>query len=204
MNEALCDGLDNCTYFKTREKERMPVYWEKVFRVNETMKAHQKCDIVAYLDSDAVIRKKHVDFFDKRMGDKHALVSGDEWHDMNAGVWAVRNTREGNEIMDNWETLYGSSTGWKQTKDGKWKCKGCLWGGSQYEQGSFCHVSKQHKHNIMRVAQDVLNNKRCIHPTASIKADVCHFMGWQKKDIENYANRVEEHDRILARDAYPR
>lgn len=198
LNRELCDSLDNCNYHKIQEEAERPVYWEKVFRANKLMKDHPECDVVAYLDSDAHVRRGNVDFFSKMMGDKDFLSSDDVAFDFhgrkpfNAGVWAVRNTNKGRQIMNDWEILYEGSRWKKNEETGEWHCPKCNWAGSSYEQGSFSHVLKRHGGSIETVSYKELNNHRCNVPQKEIQASVCHFLGEKKEHIPDYIERFRQ------------
>lgn len=196
-NRLTCVGLENCAYFRTQEPSPdRPVYWQKVFKTRELMHAHPECDIIAYLDSDAVVRRTHVDFFDAKMGDKHALISDDVSRDrtkvwtrnkpFNAGVWAVRNTSQGRDIMQDWASLYDPAQ-WTRTRDDRWTCGACEWAGDAYEQGSFRRVlDGPNGRHIARVPFAELNNPDCNDRFKRLPADVCHFMADAKRGIDPY------------------
>ena len=68
------------------------------------------------------------------------LISNDmpPWSNdnFNAGVWVVKNTTKGVEIMDEWLKYYRKDL-WNIT-NGKWSCKNCIWAKYPgYEQGVF-------------------------------------------------------------------
>jgi hypothetical protein len=198
-NQKLCASLPNCTYYKTQAKEERPVYWEKVFQTNALLKAHPECDLVVYLDSDAVIRRPHLRFLDAMRPEQHFLASDDTAFDpaalflrpkpFNAGVWAVRNTVEGRDIMNDWESLY-PSTRWRRDGD-KWSCPGCSWAGAAYEQGAFVNILRDRPDQVHLTSAARLNNMHCLDPRHAVAADVCHFMGDRKRDIREFLARRE-------------
>lgn len=101
-------------------------------------------EAVFWIDTDAtIIQSTHYkEFFE----DKHFFFSPNPPPIFNnkhldfltaplcAGVWAVRNSPEGNNLMKHWKSSYDPSF-WKND-NGKWTCNG-TYGGRLYEQGSF-------------------------------------------------------------------
>ena len=112
----------------------MPPYWAKVKHVLEQLPNYKG---VFWLDTDAVVVKPDsIDSFFPET--KHMMFSPDAtiWANQspfNAGVWMIRNTKQGNEIMSKWMSLYDSSM-WR--KEDKWNSLG-IWAGDTYEQGAF-------------------------------------------------------------------
>lgn len=213
-NEELCQRDSACSYFNLKYDADKPVYWEKVFAVSNVMEENPQCDVVAYIDSDAVMHTSP-DVFTKDFGDSSFLMSNDpsmarmlsdELKDMmkledddilpnemfppfNAGVWAVRNTSKGKEIMQEWKSLYDPSK-WFVDETGEWNCgRGCKYAGENYEQGAFTTVIDKYSDDMQQDSWRVWNNRLC-SDTVAEEANVCHFAGFHKMNISKY---VEVH-----------
>ena len=195
MNRIKCEDSAHCAYFHLSHPNTRPVYWENVFAVDDVMKSHPRCDVVAFIDSDAVLTRDDANVFVARMGDKDFLGSNDpagllDRKPFNAGVWAVRNNESGRQIMHEWKESYRPER-WESTEAG-WECKEqCKWAGPSYEQGAFEDVLQRHKEDVEMTSWTQLNNKLCGTPLSAFTSpDVCHFMGIFKSTIPRYLAKL--------------
>ncbi len=118
--------------------EDIPPYWAKVKCVKDKLAQYRG---VLWIDTDACIINKKLSFDNAFDSDKDFTFSPDgPWFEgnMNAGVWFVRNTEMGREIIDKWFEQYNKGD-WKKDKSGKWSSSG-TWAGKTYEQGAFSDI----------------------------------------------------------------
>lgn len=196
-NEKICAQSELCAYTRyCHPATERPVYWEKVHAVSNHMQNNPECDIVAYLDSDAVLNQSGNLLIDPS---KHFLATTDynflnpilpvSGAKFNAGVFAVRNSALGREIIDDWISKYDASD-WKLDDENKWVCenasKKCIWSESSYEQGAFLKTMKSFADVIQFEPAYKLNNNKCQYPSEQKTAQVCHFYGKAKKHIQKY------------------
>jgi hypothetical protein len=123
-----------------RGYESIPPWWRKVFLARELLSCH---DGVLWVDTDAaIVSSLHPSDLLK---DKHFIYSPNPPMLNNpslgmlsapfcAGIWAVKNSPEGRQIMDAWINCYNANH-WKKTDKG-WKGEGA-YAGYAYEQGAF-------------------------------------------------------------------
>lgn len=150
----------------------LPPYWAKVRAVLTTMTTMtsdvsddtseisenlNRLDAVLWLDSDAGLTSHgalHLDsLFDSP--DQFFAFAGDcpEWDSrFNAGVWAVRNSSQGRNLMEKWLSTFDTNSWTLQDEvNHKWTCNG-PWAGNKYEQGSMkellfgWHRTEEEKH----------------------------------------------------------
>lgn len=147
-NKFYCE-LHNCLYiFFNSGFENVPPYWRKVHIINKVLNMRTAKDGprifrgAMWLDTDAVIWD-YIKFGLSELAPKHvAFVYGSDPEGLsvpspfNAGVWIVRNSNAGRDIVHRWMSLY-EPLQWVLGKDGKWKSKSWQWAGEDYEQGSF-------------------------------------------------------------------
>lgn len=146
-NEESCSGDQTCAaYMNVEVGENVPPYWRKVHAVRECL-SRKECDSCLYLDTDAVLNTKKwkeygQDEMESLLGGKDFSFSPDWARDrFNAGVFAVRNTEKGRQIMKEWGEREPTDAWEKRVK--KWSCTSpstgaqCIWAGDEYEQGSF-------------------------------------------------------------------
>ena len=114
--------------------DKIPPYWRKTHLVKDLLMT-DKYKGILWLDTDACVfdmdRKlstielaKYDFYFSK---DKHGSK-------FCAGVWMVKNTLMGKEIMTKWMDSYDPESWWK--KNGVWRTNNG-WAGPMYEQGAF-------------------------------------------------------------------
>ena len=108
-------------------------------------------------------------------------------------MWAVKNDDAGRRIMQQWENAYPHE-GWTHREDGTWSCvpskhtDKCIWAGQAYEQGQFEPILSEHRPDIRRVSWRQINNHMCA--SHGNDADVCHFMGGKKENIQAYLDTI--------------
>jgi hypothetical protein len=128
----------------------IPPYWRKV-AIAKDMLETDKYKGVMWLDTDAVIFNMSIPLDSVGNSAKHFFKATNARgnHIFNAGVWTVKNTAQGKEIMRKWMALYDPS---KWQHDGtRWINNGD-WAGNDYEQGSFAYrIDPEHKGNINTV-----------------------------------------------------
>ncbi len=168
-------------FFKTQTKVDLPPYWAKVRAVYEVMEEHPECERVMWLDSDAIINSVHK-AASVALDNKAFLVSNDiyPWNkkenNFNAGVWMVKNDTNGKMLMERWMSSYPEYK-WKKS-NGAWKCDGCAWADTSYEQGSF-------KQNLLaddQVKRIEWQQLQSPHPLGHPESIAFHFAGHHKND----------------------
>ena len=167
-----------------------------MYLVREQLQSVPDCDVVAWLDTDAVVNAAP-SAIAARLGSASMLISrdlpiygdcaaatcGDD--DFNAGVWAVRNSVAGRKLMDAWWELFRADA-WSKKANGTWVCvdtdeatgnsEPCEWGQEMFEQGAFVrHVLPRHRAEIRQATWMVLNNP-CATTELIGVATTCHFM----------------------------
>ena len=161
-NENRCQEMSCCQYFfKSSIATAVSPYWAKVIATKQVLEHNRKsCDYVFWIDDDAALHPKTtVEDLAQLLGDKSFVLAPDPpcleitlkvapelCHPMkfNAGVWGVRQSNWGREIMSTWAMQYPTNESWIQNAT-SWACvlannQSCVWAGNQYEQGAF--VSK--------------------------------------------------------------
>lgn len=138
---AYCEAHGITYLFVGSGYSQYPPWWRKVFLVQELLPSF---DAVLWLDTDATIVSH--DHFSTLFDDKHFAFSPNppmlDSESLSmfsapfcAGVWAVRNTPEGNAIMKHWAACFNRAH-WTRSSDGKWVGSG-PYAGYAYEQGAF-------------------------------------------------------------------
>ena len=174
----------------------VPTYWRKVTAIRDCVKK-DSCDVCMFIDSDAVMNPRRW----RGLVDVQRLLSHYDFacspdmmkrpNRFNAGMFAVRNTKRGNAIMDAWWATFPKKS-WSRRKD-KWFCddpnnkgpaeitsKGlgevgeCVFGGIFYEQGAFIEfILPEFEDSVHEVSPFVWNNWQRACNVGQIK----HFMG---------------------------
>lgn len=146
INREYCK-VHKYEYIFKNEEFDLPPWWIKV-KVCLDVLLTNKYNGVIWMDTDASIFdcSQTVDDFTKDPT-KHFFISRDpiEWTGIvNAGVWIVKNTPIGQNIMKDWFNLYNKEK-WVKTGT-SWSINNNLsdidkrWAGINYEQGSFTEV----------------------------------------------------------------
>jgi hypothetical protein len=133
-NQAYCKKHGYEYIFVSEGYDNLPPYWRKTQLVKDLLFTDKYSGIL-WLDTDACVfdmdRKlstielaKYYFYFSKDMhGSKFC-----------AGVWMVKNSRIGKEIMTKWIDAYNPES-WRN-KNGVWRTNN-TWAGPMYEQGAF-------------------------------------------------------------------
>lgn len=133
--------------------EHIPPWWRKVFLAREMLPYY---DGVLWVDTDAAIVS--ILHPSDLLGDKHFVFSPNPpmlnhpslsmfSAPFCAGIWAVKNTPEGRQIMDAWIASFDAKL-WSYSEKQGWKGSG-PYAGYAYEQGAFelsivrCHNYQQ-------------------------------------------------------------
>lgn len=198
----------NCTYINIHATETRPPYWEKVFRVRDIAESMRStCEFVLYLDNDAVLNIEATSILTLFAQNIHMMYSKDPppWKSpFNAGVWVIRNSLTGRDIMRKWTTLYPQHD-WVKHSD-KWDCihryECKQWAGPMYEQGSFVRqIIPAYKHAIRQVSLNIFSGmgmvpemagKRQLCPAKSL---ICHIFNKSISEVQyiNTSLAAEEH-----------
>ena len=160
----------------------LPPYWRKVAIAKDLLETDLYKGIM-WLDTDAVIFNMDISL--DSVGDtaKHFFKATNSAGNkiFNAGVWTVKNTKQGKAIMKKWLELYDPSK-WKHV--GKnWSTEG-EWAGDDYEQGAFAYrIVPLHGANINTVKEPFFQG---VYPGEGHKGNdskdvfVYHFYNWLK------------------------
>ena len=175
--------------FLTSGYEQLPPYWIKVAAVRDLLLTN-KYKGVCWIDTDAVFVNHSQSIDSLCNGDitQSFYMAGDPplWNSgkFNAGVWFVRNSATGIDIMNYWMKCWDSvSKDWIKLGT-KWKCN-TMWAGPSYEQGAFIkNLVENNNYNkyIKSVPYEYLQT---INPKTP-GAFVLHFSGNQKKEIPQF------------------
>lgn len=123
--------------FERHAGKDVPVYWYKVDLIEKYLASG--FDIVAWLDSDAVIHDLTISI-DSLFEDNEAFVFSSDlpiWKSVspfNAGVFFCKG-EFARELMQEWRSLFPAHL-WEK-KGNEWICKDDRWAGPAYEQGTF-------------------------------------------------------------------
>lgn len=197
-NAKYCRGHPRCRLHQEfREDTSVPGYWKKVFMVDMALRGvgEERCDLVMWLDRDAVISNHNENFSFFWHHDMHIGMEGSR---INAGVFAVRNTERGRHIIADWVAVYNgpararwsfNGSGFDRPGDSerpKWACTGCAWAGEEYEQGAFEKIVLPKHADAIFIDRDAnWNNPTPLCGDSSIK----HFLGARLKHgmMQQYA-----------------
>ena len=153
------------------EKNHVPLYWCKVFELNDIMHNRRDIDMIMWLDSDAFFtsyEKMNPHKLESLHPGFAMWVSGDapplHFDKFNAGSFLLKNDDRGRSIIRNWKGQYDASR-WS-FNDGAWTTDGA-WAGRDYEQGSFAENimdSEEWSHMICKLPYYVFNEVNCDEP----------------------------------------
>ena len=175
-NKSYCEKHGYIYRLIQTEDHDLPPYWNKVKLVNDIIE-HEECKGVMWMDTDAVIINHDMTIEELMPSDKHMTFAADSpvWalrSPFNAGVWMVRNSKEGKYIMTQWMNRYDPSS-W--TKHGtSWTSLG-IWAGNTYEQGSFSELLPSIRTLVHEVDWKVLQDVQVTTDTFTL-----HFSNNQK------------------------
>ena len=144
-NKAYCQKHGYHYKIVNQDDGTLPPYWTKVKLVQDNLNNYKG---VMWLDTDAVVVSDE-SIESMFPYDKHMMFSPDAplWalqSPFNAGVWMMRNTEQGHDIVKKWLDCYKPDQ-W-QKNGSSWSSLG-IWAGDTYEQGAFSsfvlpHVSE--------------------------------------------------------------
>lgn len=148
QNQIYCTN-HNYTYFIFNSGfEDVPVYWRKVKLVQallslRTDSGHDRVfQGVMWLDTDAFVWDHENFTLPGLLPDNASFAYASDpdsfvsFSPFNAGVWLVRNSRQGRSIMKKWISLYDPGQ-WQIVSGDKWVSQSGVWAGEDFEQGSF-------------------------------------------------------------------
>lgn len=121
-------------HFLSTQDIDLPVYWLKPHLCRQFL--NDGYDIVAWIDTDAVVHDLERRIEDLFAGPEVMLAAGDNpfWKSpFNAGVFFVKGA-EGAALMQRWSALF-AGTAWRRTETA-WICDD-EWAGPSFEQGAF-------------------------------------------------------------------
>jgi hypothetical protein len=145
----------NYIYIPKNETEYSP-YWYKVILVNDILKTN-KYDYVFWMDSDTIINNFIIDIGEDILDryDSDILVASDNVPNdvMNAGLFVIRNSKTGNNFMEDWVNSYKKYC-IKNNKSlrGKWSM-------SCYEQGNMNKlIFEKYSNNTTFINRNIFQN----------------------------------------------
>lgn len=161
-NREMCEDSDNCTYIRRNNTNQLsesvrerPEYWQKVAHVQNVLQDDTYgCDYVMWMDTDAVLTERPSVVLDKLIAnaDTADFIAApdnqvmDEWTQkspFNAGVFVVKNTESGQNLMQEWQDHWDKVQDLWTEDNGNWSTE-TQWGGEAYEQGAFAaHFSSK-------------------------------------------------------------
>lgn len=165
--------------FDASKSQSLPPYWVKVDMAYKVMKSFPNCKGVLWLDTDAFIVRQEMKIDNIFPNDSYDMVIAPDPPNIgpapgNTGVWAVRNTEGGQEILKDWLNTY-SPKYWRNVNN-NWVAVNTQWARSGYEQGEFGDkVLPEHKDHIYIAPWRVLQNDKNDPETFTI-----HLL-WRKK-----------------------
>jgi hypothetical protein len=190
---ALYARMHGYTHEFSRHLERdVPVYWNKIFLVDRFLNAGY--DIVAWLDSDAVIHDFSVPIETLFEKDESFVFASDlpiytQISPINAGVFFIKGDF-GRALMREWLALYPAQL-WKKI-DGKWNYQDHAWAGAAYEQGSFAETLLPKYAGTPAFRQ--LSWKKLQSPYPQKDSFTLHFPNKLRMNCLLYLNQLKETD----------
>lgn len=169
-------------YFFLESFSELPPYWRKVFGLQFLMKKFPKTKLFMWVDSDAYLVNNPLKFIDDK--EYSMWISPDAPRYSSpfcAGVFIVRNDKNGQQIIKEW-TSYYKSEDWKFS-DGKWSTNG-VWAGETYEQGSFIKnlLPRSEELRIKKMPYHVFSEVNCREPNQETSA--IHLAGSYKEFMQ--------------------
>lgn len=143
-------------------------YWCKIFVVREILE-NENYDYVVWLDSDTVIKDPEIEFADILSKHKSDFFTGTDsseksmFDTINAGVFAVRNSNIGRNILQDLCNVYTDENfqNYCVMNDGK-KLRG-IWARTCYEQGMMNEIlyKKYFKNTTILGSEWIYNSRKC-------------------------------------------
>lgn len=176
-NKIYCDMFNiEHIFYQNFEHTKLPPWWAKVALVHSVLFSRQDLDVVLWVDSDAyALQKKDIRTLISRFPKAHFLMTPDSETcgqgspaKFCAGVFIVRNTKLGRQLIEDWLKLYNPNDWTFDINTGKWSTDG-EWAGPVYEQGSFIeHIMTDpfYKPLIQILPYYTLNHDMCNYPVA--------------------------------------
>lgn len=215
-NKEICKANEMEYVFMNNTSSIISAYWRKVFEINNIMKKEEydSIDYIMWLDSDAFLfefTKEKLNNLLKKNKDYSMLITPDmpEYYSkFCAGVFMIKNNKEGKKIIDKWISLYNPND-WKYDSEKKKWSTDKEWAGVAYEQGSFTEyilTDENFKKDISILPYYVFNNNSCVdykpdtistHLTGHLKADkkitdkceeTLKYKLYQKENFESHYN----------------
>jgi hypothetical protein len=183
-NKYYCNKYGYTYIFIDSGYDDLPIYWRKVKVVQELLTSN-KYKGVMWLDTDATVFNMKISLDSVEDITKHFYkainIAGNQI--FNAGVWIVRATQKGKDIMNAWMSLYNPKD-WKAS--GKNWSTNAPWAGDAYEQGSFAYkIVPKYEKNIKTVDEPYFQG------TNSSRNDifVLHFYNYHKDKRQDFINK---------------
>ena len=139
-------------------------YWIRVKALLDILNTTSDNTLVVYFDADAIpvhsdvsvtefIASLNAPTFDIFISEDPSLELSPVYPGLyNTGVFIVRNTQRSRDFVNKWMDKYDDKK-WKEL-DGKWSCVDtmvpCIWAGSNYEQGAFIDLTKEHGDGLVK------------------------------------------------------
>jgi len=186
--------LDNCV------KEESSIYWCKIHKVKQGL-VSGKYDYVMWCDSDTIITDNQVsiDYFISKLGEPDIIFGNDHnglhiniIHNINAGVFLIKNSEIGKSFID--DCLIEIANKPWCIKDGK---EQGIWAGECYEQGVINNLIRTNKYKnkvcidveelfILNLSKLVENIPKIIKKPIEKLGFILHLPGQSLNDRVNY------------------
>ena len=188
INKSYCE-THNYEYRFIDTSYDLPVYWIKVYLVNEILKT-DKYDGVLWLDTDACIYNATIKLENLILENKSFYLSPDNkiWPaKFNAGVFMVLNTNTGKQMIEEWMKCYNEKDWTKDVNNNKFSTSGS-WAGTVYEQGSFTNYILPKYNDEIKSFDGAYLQSFYSDTLVDVDAKVftLHFAGGFKKEISSF------------------
>ena len=192
INKNICE-IHGLEYMKITENTfNVPLYWMKVFIIQDIIMKRKDIDYVLWLDSDAVFT--HFNIINpmtiiEKYPDFSMWLSRDppDWDaPFVAGAFMIKNDIIGRKIMKLWKNKYNKDR-WVFKKN-SWTTDG-KWAGVDYEQGAFIEYilsNEKYKKYICRLRYYIFSDLNCENPHKS--SMIIHLAGNYKYNIKTRKN----------------
>ena len=188
-NKSIC-SVNGLEYMFVKKVDNYPPYWGKIAKIRDILNEIKLTDVdyVFWVDSDAFFinfsKERLFSFLDKHNNyDFICTHDMPPWNtDFNAGVFIVKNSDNGRNIISKWLSYYHPNV-WKYDESLKKWSTDAEWAGVEYEQGAFSsYILKDSELSkyIVRLPYYYLNNNNCSDNLED--ALVVHLAGEHKVD----------------------